>query len=136
MTRPIITRRKTQDQIQSEREQAFASVDWELVERISCTHWQIRHKTCGHKKKYAIASLMSTGLKPKCPVCINKARVKALAKVGYTLGERIDSAKFNITHTDCGATFAYKVASVVAFGTKPKCVFCDAKNKYLSITTS
>ena len=127
--RPILKRRKLPEQIQTEREVAFDAIGWQLLDKINTTYWNIRHKPCGTTKRYAIASLINTGLKPKCLYCLDKERKLALTSVGYLLGERVDSARFNITHIKCGHTFAYKVSSVKSLGMTPKCVFCDALNK-------
>lgn len=129
MSRPILKRRKLSEQIQQERKVAFDVAGWEMVERINCTHWTVRHKACGKVKKYAIASLINTGLKPRCHHCLDKARRLALMSVGYELGARVDSAKFNITHIACGHSFSYRVSNVKSLGMTPKCVFCDAFNK-------
>lgn len=136
MTRPILKRRKTPEQKQAERRSAFNKANWQLLERVDKRHWLIRHKTCGSTKHYAIASLINTGLKPRCEACLNIARVKALANVGYALGERVDGAKFNITHLQCGNSFSYKVSSVVALGTTPVCPHCAALKNNSQETTS
>ncbi len=128
MTRPILQRKKTQQQIQQDREVAFDAIGWELLDKINSTYFNIRHKSCGKVKRYAIASLINTGLKPKCGQCLDKARKLALVSIGYSLGERVDSAKFNITHVTCGNTFPYRISNVKALGMTPRCPKCVNKD--------
>lgn len=113
----------------AERQKAFDKIGWHLLEKLSTTHWQIAHKKCGGMQRYAIASVMNTGLKPRCNKCLDIARKQALTNVGYVLGERVKGAKFNITHAKCGTTFPYKVSSVVALGTTPTCPRCAGFEK-------
>ena len=126
--RPILKRKKLPEQIQQERVSAFGNAGWQLLDKVNATYWNIRHKACGKIKKYAIGSLINTGLKPKCSHCLDKARKLALVSIGYSLGERVDSARFLITHITCGNTFPYRVSNVKALGMTPRCPKCVNKD--------